>query len=190
MTLRRIASLSYSAPRGDDHDGGRANDPFPLASVVAGRPRSGRGARIARALSGAANIFTDYHHETALLKFAQALTSVKLALAPLLSGAALVLAVLGRLRQAILALAALILMSWLLDDVSSIAIHGLEFTPDFGGAMIFGKRVIMPVLAAAAAAWAWQDRRLRLACLFVSLPTIANWVGVVIFTVSILMYGF
>ncbi len=97
---------------------------------------------------------------------------------------------LGRLRQAILALAALVLMSWLLDDVSSIPIHGLEFTPDLGGVMMFGRRVVTPALAVAATVWAWQDRRLALAALFVSLPTIANWVGVVIFTVSILMYGF
>jgi succinate dehydrogenase hydrophobic anchor subunit len=44
------------------------------------------------ALPGVQNIFTDYHHDTALLRFAQGLTSVRLALSPLLAGAALVFA--------------------------------------------------------------------------------------------------
>ena len=35
---------------------------------------------LADALSSVHNIFIDYHHDTALLRFAQALTSVKLAL--------------------------------------------------------------------------------------------------------------
>ena len=48
---------------------------------------------LADALSSVHNIFTDYHHPTALLRFAQALTSLKLALAPLVAGAAAVLAV-------------------------------------------------------------------------------------------------
>jgi succinate dehydrogenase hydrophobic anchor subunit len=43
------------------------------------------------ALSGVQNVFTDYHHDTTLLRFAQALTSINLALAPLLAGAALIL---------------------------------------------------------------------------------------------------
>jgi succinate dehydrogenase hydrophobic anchor subunit len=48
------------------------------------------------ALSGVQNIFTDYHHDTTMLRFAQALTSVNLALAPLLAGAALIFAALGK----------------------------------------------------------------------------------------------
>jgi succinate dehydrogenase hydrophobic anchor subunit len=38
------------------------------------------------ALSGVQNIFTDYHHPTAFLRFAQTLTSIKLALAPVIAG--------------------------------------------------------------------------------------------------------
>lgn len=38
------------------------------------------------ALSSVQGIFTDFHHETALLRFAQGLTSIKLALSPLLAG--------------------------------------------------------------------------------------------------------
>jgi succinate dehydrogenase hydrophobic anchor subunit len=59
------------------------------------------------ALSGVQNIFTDYPHPTAFLRFAQTLTSIKLALAPVIAGAALIYAALGNVRHAILALAAL-----------------------------------------------------------------------------------
>lgn len=62
------------------------------------------------ALSGVQNIFTDYHHDMALLRFAQTLTSIRLALAPVISGAALVFAALGNIRRAIFALAVLVLI--------------------------------------------------------------------------------
>ena len=85
------------------------------------------------ALSGVENIFADYHHDTALLRFAQTLTSIRLALAPVISGAALVFAALGNVRRSILALAALILMVWLLDALPDMAIHGLGLSFDYGG---------------------------------------------------------
>src|SRR5512144_1619748 len=71
------------------------------------------------ALSGVQNIFTDYHHPAALLRFAQTLTSIKLALAPVIAGAALIYAALGNVRHAILALAASEITTWLLEDVWS-----------------------------------------------------------------------
>ena len=142
------------------------------------------------ALSIVKNIFTDYHHTTALLRFAQALTSVKLALAPLAAGAALVLAVLGRVRHAILALAALLLLTWLLDDVWSIPIHGLEFSADYGGMVVFVHHAVFPALAIAGAALALKDRRLALAGLLVCLPTLFNLAGIALFTIMIMMYGF
>ena len=49
------------------------------------------------ALSGVQNIFTDYHHPTALLRFAQTLTSIKLALAPVIAATALVYAAWGNI---------------------------------------------------------------------------------------------
>lgn len=76
------------------------------------------------ALSGVSNIFTDYHHDTTLLRFAQALISVNLALAPLLAGAALIFAALGNIRYAILALAAITLATWVLDSLPSASRSG------------------------------------------------------------------
>jgi hypothetical protein len=142
------------------------------------------------ALSGVANIFTDYHHPTALLRFAQTLTSIKLALAPLIAGAALVYAAWGNFRRAILALAALALITWALDDLWSIPIHGLELSLDYGGMVVFLHHFVFPAVALAGAALALKDRRPALAGLLVSVPTVVNWAGVVAFTVAIMIYGF
>lgn len=60
---------------------------------------------LAEALASVQNIFTEYHHEAAL-------SSVKLALAPRVASAAAVLAVMGRTRLSICALAALVLLDW------------------------------------------------------------------------------
>ena len=81
------------------------------------------------ALSGVQNIFTDYHHDTTLLRFAQALTSINLALSPLLAGA----------TAALLAL---------------------------------------------------KDQRLPLATLLACLPALFKWIGLVVFFIAIMIYGF
>jgi succinate dehydrogenase hydrophobic anchor subunit len=78
------------------------------------------------ALSGVQNVFTDYHHDTTLLRFAQALTSINLALAPLLAGAALIFAASGNIRYAIQALAAMTLVAWVLDSLPSIVLRALR----------------------------------------------------------------
>ena len=142
------------------------------------------------ALTGVQNIFTDYHHPTAFLRFAQTLTSIELALAPLIAGAALVFAGMGNLQRAILALAALELTRWVLDDLWSIPIHGLELSLDYGGMIIFLHHFVFPAAALAAIALVHKERQLSLAGLLVSIPTIVNWAGVIAFTVSIMMYGF
>ena len=145
---------------------------------------------LADALSSVHNIFTDYHHTTALLRFAQALTSVKLALAPLVAGAAAVLAITGRTRCAIGGLAVLQLLEWVLQDVWSIPFHGLELSLDFGVLEAFFHHFVFPAVAIAGAALALKDRRLALAGLLVSLPTLINWIGVVAFAIGIMIYGF
>jgi hypothetical protein len=144
----------------------------------------------ADALSSVHNIFTDYHHATALLRFAQALTSVKLALAPLVAGSAAVLAVMGRTRYAIGALAALQVLEWILQDIWSIPFHGLELSLNFGGVEAFCHHFVFPAVAIAGAMLAFKNRRLALAGLLVSLPTLINWTGVIVFTIGIMIYGF
>lgn len=144
----------------------------------------------ADALASASNIFVDYHHDTAYLRFAQALTSVKLALAPLVAGAAAVLAVIGRPRGAIAALATLALLAFALDDVWSIPIHGFELKPNFGGVDAAAHHIVFPLAAIAAIVLAVKDRQLALATALVCLPTMFNWLGVLAFAISVLLYGF
>jgi hypothetical protein len=142
------------------------------------------------ALSGVQNILTDYQHPTAFLRFAQTVTSIKLALVPVIAGAALIYAALGNVRRAIVALAVLEITTWLLEDVWSIPIHGLELSADYGGMLVFFHHFVFPGTALAGAALTFKDRRLSLAGLLVSVPTIVNWAGVVAFTVAVMMYGF
>lgn len=134
-------------------------------------------------------IFYEYQHETRLLQFAQALTSMKLALAPAIAGVALVLAIMGRLRHAIVALAALVLVGWL-SELPSFAIHGLELSATFGGTVVFVQRFVYPALAVAAIVLAMKNERLALAGVLVSLPTIFFWAVGLVFMIGFMIYGF
>ncbi|MGA7211675.1 MAG: hypothetical protein WBX78_22715 [Pseudolabrys sp.] len=121
-------------------------------------------AELLDALSSVQSIFTDYHHETDLLRFAQGLTSIKLALSPLLAGAALVFAALGNIRYAIFALAAL------MEE--------------------FFFYLVAPIVTIAAVLLAIKNQRISLASLLVGLPPLFKWVGVVLFITAVLIYGF
>jgi len=142
------------------------------------------------ALSGAQNIFTDYYYDTALMRFAQTLGNIKLALAPAIAATALFYAARGNVRRAILALAALVLMVWVLDDLPSVAIRGFELSAGYGGVEAFIHHFIFPAVALAGAVLAIKERRLALAGLLVSLPTIFNWASVAALTIAIMIYGF
>jgi hypothetical protein len=147
-------------------------------------------AELLGALSSVQSIFTDYHHETDLLRFAQGLTSIKLALSPLLAGAALVFAALGNIRYAIFALAALTLTGWALDSLPSIVIHGFKPSFDFGGMEEFFFYLVAPIVTIAAVLLAIKNQRISLASLLVGLPPLFKWVGVVLFITAVLIYGF
>jgi hypothetical protein len=144
------------------------------------------------ALASLTTIFTDTHPATELLRLAQTLLDVKLALAPLAASAALVFAVLGWLRPAVLALAAFAFMGWALDDVWSIVIHGFGFRPDqyYGTVDAFAHEVIFPLGALVGAGLALHGRHLAWAGLFASLPPLFNWTNVLLFAVSVIMHGF
>ena len=142
------------------------------------------------ALTALPILFVDYGHETALLRFAQALVSVRIALAPLVTAAALWFAATGKLRHAVIALATLALLTWVLVDVWSIATEGLELDFTLGGLVTVLKIVIFPLAAIAAIYLALKDRRLRLASALVALPTVVKWIGIVLFSIAMAMYGF
>ena len=50
--------------------------------------------------------------------------------------------------------------------------------------------MIFPLLMLMAIALCWKNERLTLAGILASLPTLTNWLGVVIFAISIAIYGF
>jgi hypothetical protein len=141
------------------------------------------------ALSDVSGIFYDYGNTTPLAIFAQWLTRVHLAVAPLIAGAALVFAIMSRFRAAIGALATLILVEWI-SDLPSFAIHGVELGGGFTGLQVFAAQFLYPVIAVVALVLAVKNTRLGLAALLVSLPTIIKWAGVFAFGIAVMIYGF
>jgi hypothetical protein len=126
-----------------------------------------------------------------LTHLAHELLDLKLVLSPLAAAAAFVLAAIGRLRPAILALVAFAFMGWALDDVWVIAIHGFEFRPDryYGSMDAFAHQVVFPLGALAAVALALRNRHLAWAGFLASLPPLFNWTVVILFTISIMLHG-
>ncbi len=107
---------------------------------------------------------------------------------PLLALAALALATAGRLRYAIMALGALVLMNWL-NYMPSVVRHGL----DFGGLSAFQTLVqiiAFPLMGACAIALAARKERLGLATMLVSIPTLFDVLAVIAFGISVFLYGF
>jgi hypothetical protein len=107
---------------------------------------------------------------------------------PLLALAALAFATVGRLRYAIMALGALVLMNWP-NYMPSVVLHGL----DFDGASAFQtplQIIAFPLMGASAIALAARGQRLGLATMLVSIPTLFNLAAVIAFGVSVFLYGF
>lgn len=111
-----------------------------------------------------------------------------LATHPVLALAALALAATGQLRGAIVALGAVIVMTWL-NYMPSIVLHGFDFR-GVSGLQTPLQIVAYPLMAACAIACALRNQRLGLATLLVSAPTLANVLMVVAFAVGVAIYGF
>ena len=107
---------------------------------------------------------------------------------PLLALTALAFATIGRLRYAIMALGALVLMNWL-NDMPSVVRHGF----DFGGISAFQtpmQIIAFPLMGACAIALTARSQRLGLATLLVSIPTLFGVLAVIAFGISVFLYGF
>jgi hypothetical protein len=107
---------------------------------------------------------------------------------PVLALAALAFATVGRLRYAIIALGALVLMTWL-NFMPSVVRHGL----DFGGVSAFetpARIIAFPLMAACAIALAVRGQRLGVATMLVSFPTLYSVFAVIAFGVGVFLYGF
>ncbi len=94
------------------------------------------------------------------------------------------------LRRAIPFIAAIGLLEWI-SYLPSVVNHPANF-PGTGitGVLLFAKIMIFPLLVLMAIALACKNQRLVLAGLIASLPSIANWLMVVAFGISVAIYGF
>jgi hypothetical protein len=167
---------------------------LPAQPAASFRPRVGlvilSGLILLGALSDFPAVFFDYGHTDRLLIFAQRLTILKLALAPVIAGAALVLAIRNKVTHAIVALATLMLVNWL-SELPSVAIHGMELTGNSSYLLVIvAQRILYPLLAIASISLALRNERLVTATVLTAIPMAVNWLGVVIFTIGVLLYGF
>jgi hypothetical protein len=103
--------------------------------------------------------------------------------------AALVFAAIGRVRYAIIALGAVVAMTWL-NYMPSVALHGLEFDTGFAAPQTTAQIIAFPLLAACAIALAARDRRPGLATALVSIPTLFNVFGIIAFAIGVSLHGF
>jgi hypothetical protein len=140
------------------------------------------------ALTAFDGMFIDWNHPSTLLRLSQALTTLKIAAAPLLAGMALLFAIKRRLRDAIVTLAALVLATWF-AELPSVLIHGLELSASIIGAILFIERLVYPAMAAAAVVLVVRNERLGLAAVLVSLPSIVSWLGALAFAAGIAIHG-
>lgn len=123
------------------------------------------------------------------LSFGQFVINARLAIHPFFAIGALVLAALGYLRAAIIVLAAYILAAWL-SDLPTIARFGIERDWSPVGLSLLAQQLIFPPLAGAAIVLAYLDKHLWLGALFVALPTANLLLGIIMFTIGIMIYGF
>ncbi|MGE3148502.1 MAG: hypothetical protein AB7K04_05480 [Pseudorhodoplanes sp.] len=103
--------------------------------------------------------------------------------------AAAILAAIGRLRAAIVAMAMVTIFSALLDVLPSALREGLDFR-GFGGAITLMQGFVLPALSVAAIVLARRGIRLGFATAFAVLPTLLGAAMIVAFGISVMIYGF
>jgi len=93
-------------------------------------------------------------------------------------------------RRAIPFIAGIGLLKWI-SLLPSLANHPSEF-PGAGlmGIILVAQMMIFPLLMLMAIALCYKNERLTLAGILSGLPTVANWLGVLAFAISVAIYGF
>jgi hypothetical protein len=123
------------------------------------------------------------------LSFGQFVINARLFIHPFLAIAGLVLAARHYLRAAIIVLAAYILVAWL-ADLPTMARFGIEWDWSTLGLSLLAQQVIFAPLAVTAIVLASLDRLLWLCAIFVALPPANLLLGMILFTIGIMIYGF
>jgi hypothetical protein len=103
--------------------------------------------------------------------------------------AALVFAAIGNVRYAIIALGAVVIMTWL-NWMPSVVRHGLKFGSLYSSVEETAQIIGFPLMAACGIAYAARNRRLGIATALVSLPTFWFWLGVIAFAIGVSIHGF
>jgi hypothetical protein len=117
------------------------------------------------------------------------LIKAHIATQPVLALTALLFAVIWRVRYAIIALGAVVIMTWL-NYMPSVVRHGFGFTDAYSTLQGTAQIIAFPLMAACAVAYAARDQRLGIATAMVSIPSFFNLFGVVAFVISVAIYGF
>jgi hypothetical protein len=112
-----------------------------------------------------------------------------IAINPFVAIAALVFALTGRLRHAIVAIAALGLLDWL-NYLPSFVGHGLNFDASYGSLITLNQFFVLPVFCIAGIVFAVRNQRLVLAAAMASVPLLVNILGIVAFGIGVAIYGF
>ncbi|MGH6709499.1 MAG: hypothetical protein ACREEK_11065 [Bradyrhizobium sp.] len=117
-----------------------------------------------------------------------AIIKLKMAVHPVLALAALILAAIGYVRQSIITIGAVVLMTWL-SYMSAVARHGLDFSSTGlyqSPAQIF----LYPLMAACAIALAARSNWFWPAAALAGIPSFLGVIGMVTFAIAVAIVGF
>ena len=103
--------------------------------------------------------------------------------------AALLFAAIGNVRYAIIALGAVVMMTWL-NYMPSVVRFGLGFDNFYTTLQGAAQIIAFPLMGACGIAYAARGRRLGVATALVSIPTFWFWLGVIAFAISVSIHGF
>jgi len=115
-----------------------------------------------------------------------ALIKLHMATHPVLALAALIFAAIGYVRYAVVALGAVVLMTWL-SYMPSVVLHGMGGT---GVALTPAQIMVFPLMGACAIALAARNQWPWLAAALVSIPTFMGTLSFVLFVIGVSLYGF
>lgn len=175
----------------------RAPAPASEISAAASAPRR-IGLRIALSAVALLELYSGMSSAPALLDemsnipgpgIGGAIIKLHLAVHPVLALSALLFAAIGYVRHAVMALGALMLMTWL-SYMPSVARHGLFFNGPYAALETTVQIILFPLMAACAIGYAARDQRLGAGTALVSTPTLFNLFTTMAFFVAVLIRGF
>jgi hypothetical protein len=104
--------------------------------------------------------------------------------------AAMIFLLKGDFQRGVSFVAGIALLRWI-SLVPSVVNHPASFPGSgFTGLMQVAQIVISPLLMLMVIALAWKNERLTLAGILVTFPTFANWLGIAVFAIGVMIYGF